>query len=199
MSIRLLPIVVTIAVMGFPLGVDAAGAGGGGGGGSGAGSGAPGGGSGAGRDNSPMNSPMHDMGSQVSEMRQRHEEARDRMRDPEATRLRDEERIRANPDVYGAHLMNDRELMHYRERYQSMGTEQDREAFRAEHKLNMDARAARMGETIEDLESAGIGDRDRLRDRDMDPDQDRDRLRENPDQDRDRDRTQDQDRLDAPE
>ena len=190
-------------LLGLAASTFAAGPGGGGGGGAGMGGmgGMGGPGSGSAGSAGSMSGPSQGMPQGQTNWERQQKMMRDQAQNQEQMRIKDRERIRANPDVYGAQLMNDREIARYREQLKRMNTEQQRAAFMQKHQANMNARASRMGVKIE---TAADLDRDRIRDQDrlQTPDQDRDQLRDRdrldtPDQDRDQ--LRDRDRLDTPD
>ncbi|MCB1692911.1 MAG: hypothetical protein KDI19_09100 [Pseudomonadales bacterium] len=178
MTFRMFQVVIASIAISVSAAALAAGASGGGGGaGAGAGAGGAGMGSGA------MGSGMGNMSRDAMDMDRRQDQIQDRIKREETLRMQDQARIRANPDIYGAQLMNDREVEQYRARIQSLQTTQERDRFMATHKEQMDKRASRMGVTIQSAADMDRDqDRDRLRDQDRqdDPDQDRERDMTNP-------------------
>ncbi|MEZ5644342.1 MAG: hypothetical protein R3E94_06365 [Burkholderiaceae bacterium] len=65
-------------------------------------------------------------------------------KDMDQDRLRDQDRLY----IYGYELMTDQERNAYRERMRAAKTLQERDRIRAEHRVQMDARAKERGATI---------------------------------------------------
>lgn len=82
--------------------------------------------------------------------------------------------------VYGEALMTEQERYQYQQRLQTMNGDQERKAFRKEHKEMMKERAQEQGKVLDEDGNVLTGDqlRDRDRDRDMDGDKDRDQTRQ---------------------
>lgn len=82
--------------------------------------------------------------------------------------------------VYGEALMTEQERYQYQQRLQTMNDDQERKAFRKEHKEMMKERAKEQGKVLDEDGNVLTGDqlRDRDRDRDMDGDKDRDQTRQ---------------------
>ena len=84
--------------------------------------------------------------------------AADKEKEKEQTQVQTKEPVQEQDKmIYGWQLMSTEERAQHRAKMQSLNTEQERQAYRAEHHKQMQARAKEQGVTIPDEPRSGSG------------------------------------------
>ena len=76
----------------------------------------------------------------------------DQDRDKDQDRLHDQDRDRDRDQIYASELMTPAERTAYQQKIRSLKTAQEREAFRMQHREQMQKRAAERGVTLPDMQ-----------------------------------------------